>query len=328
VQRSVGVTAAAVIVFIGSGFTLLYGVFTAFLPLLAPSGPLQAPFLRYTLFGVAIFEVAFAIWGILSGIGLIRLREWARISMVVFSVLLLICTLPGMLIVPFMPMGQGPGVPANAEIPANVTLMIKIGIEVFYGIIAGIGVWWICFFNTRSVKQQFRSVSADASSEAASLPPGRPLSISIIGWLMVISSCIVVPFLFLHFPFLFLGMFLTGRKASVVILAWCAVQAIAGVGLLRLQPWGRILSICVFVFGLFNGAATFLRPGAADRLSQMIGSVQARMGAPMSPQPAMMHASMWVGGIAGVALAAVELWFVVTRKKAFEASRTETVQPL
>jgi hypothetical protein len=328
VQRSDGVTAATVIVFIGSSLALLYGAFAALLPSFVPSGPQQAPFLRYTLIGVAIFELAFAIWGILSGIGLVLLREWARISMVVFSVLLLICSLPALLITPFVPMGQGPGVPTNAEIPANAVLMIKIGIEVFYGIMVGIGVWWLWFFNTRSVKEQFRSVTPEVFSETVPLRPGRPLSISIIGCLMVISSFIVLPFLFLHFPFLFLGVLLTGRKASLVILAWCAVQATAGVGLLRLQPWGRILSICVFIFGLFNGAATFLVPGAANRLSQVIETVQARMGTPMSPQPFMMHASMWIGGIAGVAFAAIQLWFVITRKKAFEASSAETVQPL
>ena len=66
-KRSGGVTAAAVIVIICSGFTLVGGVFTAFSPLLVRSGPLQAPFFRYALFGVAILELAFAIWGMLSG---------------------------------------------------------------------------------------------------------------------------------------------------------------------------------------------------------------------------------------------------------------------
>ncbi len=322
-QRSGGVTAAAVMVFIGSGLTLFYGAFTAFLPLIAPSNVLQTPFLRYIILGVALFELAFAIWGIFAGIGLLRLRQWGRISVIIFSVLLLICTLPALLIIPFIPMGQGQGVPPNAEIPANAVLMIKIGIEVFYGIIAGIGVWWLYFFNTRKVKEQFRGVSSAVSTPAD--PFARPLSISIIGWLMVISSCIVLPFLFFRIPLLFLGVLLSGWKGPAVILAWCAVQGVAGIGLLRLRPWGRNLSIGVLLFGFFNGAMTFLRPGA---MNQAIEAMQTRMGLPMNPQPVVMHASLWVGAVTGFLFAAIQLWFVVTRKKAFYSSRADETTPL
>jgi hypothetical protein len=323
VERSGGVTAAAVIVFIGSGFTLFYGAFTTFLPLVAPSGALQTPFLRYAVFGVALFELAFAIWGILAGIGLLRLRQWGRISVIIFSVFLLVCTLPAMFVFPFIPMGQGPEVPANADFPASAVLMIKIGIEVIYGLVAGIGAWWLYFFNTRKVKEQFRGASSADSTPAD--PLARPLSISIIGWLMVVSSCIVPPFLFFRIPLLFLGVLLSGWKGPAVILAWCAVQAVAGTGLLRLRSWGRTLSIAVLLFGFFNSAMTFLRPGA---LNQAIEAMQTRMGLPMNPQPAITHASLWVGGVAGVLFAAVQLWFVVTRKKAFHSSRAEEATPL
>jgi hypothetical protein len=321
VQRSGGVTASAVIVFIGSALTLVTGAFTSLGLMLIRDQPAQVPFMRLILVAVVVCYFAFGIWGISSGIGLLRLREWARISILVFSVLLLVCTLPGLAIFPFMPMGQqGP------EVPAAVTLAIKIALEIFYGIVAGIGIWWLWFFNRRKVKEQFRGAGANVASPDN--PLARPLSISIIGWFMLVTGCIVVPFLFLRFPTLFLGMVLSGWRATVAILALGAVQIVAGVGLLRLRPWARTLSICYFVFGLFNGAATFLLPGAAVRLNQIIEFTQARMNLPTPPQPSMMHVSMLVGAIVGLALALIQLWFVVTRKEAFSAAREGTAQPL
>ena len=187
--------------------------------------------------------------------------------MVVFSVLLLICTLPALLVTLLTPIGKG------GQIPANAALINKIWTEVFDGIITGIGVWWLWFFNTRTVKEQFRSVGAGTSSEAVPLPPGRPLSISIIGWLMVITSCIAAPFLFLHFPFLFLGMLLTGGKASLVMLAWSRGAGRGGHWLAAaaaaMGTNSQHLLLCVWIFQRSGDVSASGRGGPARSNDQI-----------------------------------------------------------
>lgn len=320
-QRSGGVTASAILVFIGSGLTLLLAGLLALAFFAVRDVPAQPPFVRYAMIGVATFEVAFAVWGILSGIGLLRLRKWARISMLVFSGILLFSTLPALLIVPLMPF------PAPEGTPGNFALFMKVFLVVCYGIPAAIAGWWLYFFNKRAVKDQFRGEMAGVVSPTSA--PKRPISISIIGWFMVVSGCLCTPFFFLHFPVFFLSFLLIGWRASLVMLGWCAIYVIAGVGLLRLKPWGRTISIWVFLFGFLNGAVTFLVPGSMVKLIQVITLTQTRWGLPVVTQPeTLMHSSMLAGGIAGMLIVAIQLWFVVTRKAAFLPARDQPAQTL
>lgn len=317
-KRSTGVTVSAILVFIGSGLTLIFGAFTVVALFFLPQQPSQPPFFRYILLFVVAMYLAFGIWGIASGVGLLRVRQWARISMLVFSGMLLVFTLPVLLIVPFMPMPQPEGV------PNNFVLMVKIGMSIFYGIIAAIGGGWLYFFNRRTVKDQFRS--PEESLSYITHPSRRPISISVIGWLLIIGPCFLVPMLLLRLPILFLGQLLDGWRAGLFALALCATQLAAGVGLLRLRPWARVLAIGTFLFGILN-CLTMALPGTATRFEHVNAVVQARMGSPMAASPEMAHFSMWAGAIFGVVGIAIQLWFVVTRKPAFFAT-PETSAPL
>lgn len=191
-NRSTGVTVSAVLVFIGSGLTVVFGGLFGFVTLLVPKGPAQPPFVRYVLAFSIVMYAAFGIWGIASGIGLLRLRQWARISVLVFSGILLFFTVPMLIMLPFLPMPRLEG-------SGNIVLAIKLGMSFFYGTIAAIGGGWLYFFNRRSVKEQFRRqpeavllTSAEAIIPASS-PSRRPLSIGIIGWILAVGSCFALP---------------------------------------------------------------------------------------------------------------------------------------
>ena len=317
-NRSTGVTVSAVVVFIGSAFTLLSGAFSMLAFVAVRNITAQPAFVRYFMVGMAMLEVAFAIWGILSGIGLLLLREWARISMVVFAVLLLLFTLPGLLFIPLLPLGP----PGN--VPENFVLLIKFGMGIFYGLLAALGGWWVYFFNKRSVKDQFRGVPQGAP---ALLPPrARPLSISIIGWILTISAFFVLPTLLLRLPLFFFGTLFTGRPAQLIMLAWCGLQFAAGVGLLRLRPWGRTLALCALSLGMLNGLVTMLIPGSLARFLQAMALMRERL---HMPQPGVEEgmllqswsALMWFGLVLGILFVGVQLWFVVRNKQAFYARR-------
>jgi uncharacterized membrane protein (DUF2068 family) len=323
-KRSTGVTVSAILVFLGSGLTLVFGALMAFAIVFMPRTPAQPPFVRYALAFMIVLYMAFAIWGIASGVGLLLLKRWARISMIVFSCILLFFTVPALVIVPFLPMPRPP------DSAGDIVLAMKIGMSVFYGIFAAIGGGWLYFFNRKSVKEQFSRPAEVVDSTAPAFPRvKRPLSISIIGWLLAATSVLALPTPLLGFPMLFMGFLVTGWKVTLFMLTWCIVQGIAGVGLLRLRSWGRTLSICLFSFGLLNVAAMAVRPGAITRLEQMNADMQARMqakmglpptGLPTAFPPQFTHVFMWFGVVFGIGFTALQLWFVITRKDAFTAA--------
>jgi len=310
-QRSGGVTASAVLVFIGSGLTLIAAAFSSLALLALRNAPEQPAFVRYSVIGVGVFEAAFAIWGILSGIGLLRLREWARISLLVFSGLALFCTAPALVIVPLMP------IPQSSDLPANFPIAMKLILEIVYAIPAAIGGWWLYYFNTRSVRDQFRGEAANATGAETGGAPARPLSITIIGWIMLIGGGISLPLSFLRFPVLFGGFVLAGWSSFLYLFGWCAFQVVAGAGLLKLKRWAWMLAVCGLSFGLANALISVLIPGWQARFDEAMSLVRNRMGMPDAQPPLPIHFFFWFGLAFGLLYVGVQLWFVAIHKKDF-----------
>jgi len=270
--------------------------------------------------GVGVFEAAFAIWGILSGIGLLRLREWARISLLVFSGFVLSCTVPALVMVPLMP------VPQSSNLPANFSILMKLILEIVYAIPAAIGGWWLYFFNKRSVKDQFRGEAANATGAEAVGAPARPLSITIIGWIMLITGGICLPFSFLRFPVFFFGFVLIGWQTLFYFPVWCVVQIAAGAGLLKLKRWAWALAICLLSFAAANALVSLLMPGSRGRFEQAMSLIQSRMGLPQVPLPVTATLPFWIGLLFGLLFVGVQLWFIVARKDAFVAAQESPAQ--
>ena len=324
-NRSVGVTVTAVVVLFGSGLTLLAGVMMLF----ASSSDLPIPenqvhFLKYFMVFLALVLFAAAAWGIASGTGLMRLREWSRISMLVFSALLLFVCIPGLLMFLFMPFPP-PGTAPSPEMTKEMLAATRIFMAVLYGILAALGGWWIYFFNKRSTKDQFLKVRIPGlegmpGAEVIS-PYARPLSITLIAWWLLISGFIGVLGLSVNPPVFFLGYFFKGTYASVLMLALALVQSLIGFGLLKLRPWGRTLAIYYFQFLIFNSLTMVLIPGTQARFEQamteMLADMQGTLGTPPSP----MHVPIWFGVIFAVPLLSLLLWIVVSRKDVFQAER-------
>jgi len=313
-NRSRGVTASAVVVFIGSGFALLAALITALALAITPRTVQQPELPIGMTIGILVSEAGFAVWGIVSGIGLLGLRQWARISVLVFSGFLLLATVPALVIVPAMPM------PHTADMPDNFYFFMKMFLVLIYAIPAAIGTWWLFFFNKRSVKDQFRGMEAGVSALSSPQATERPISILIIGWFMVIGACMTLPMPLLHFPMIFMGLLLTSWRGALLIEVWCAAQLIAAIGLLKFRAWGRTLSICILLFGILNVLVTLLLPGRDAKIEEVLAIVQERMGLPITSPVvfrSMMHFSFWAGLFLATAVIAVELWFVVTRKQAF-----------
>lgn len=331
-KRSIGVTLSAVVVFIGCAMTLLGGVLMVVGIEFAQDQALANPLMRGVLIFEVLLDLGFVSWGLASGIGLLKLRGWARMSMIVFSgIMIAFCVIP-MIIFPFIP------IPQPDDTTANLGLIIRGGMEVFYGSFVALGAFWIYFFNKKSVKEQFRSgaeaatatiapqihvASAFASpSVSAARGQRKPVLITIIG-VLLIASCASMPFaLIMHAPALFFGFELHGVGAAIALATFCAFGLAAGIGLVRFRLWGWITALLFYVVGIANTASFLLIPGALDRFNSAIEQQYAAWAIPQSALPysltTMISATMHISLVVGLVLGAAVLWALIAYRRAFQ----------
>ncbi|MGH9776625.1 MAG: hypothetical protein ACRD50_16965 [Candidatus Acidiferrales bacterium] len=330
-RPSGGITAAAIVEFLGSGLTILMGLlmFAGMLMFQHPPAGSELPLSPFPLkFMIPFFIVLAAIYfalaslGIATGVGLLRLRGWARISTIVFSLLLLLFTVPAGIMMLFIQLPETPGTPPGL---AGVVRGFMAAINF---IPAAIGVWWLTYFNLTRAKMQFQSVavaSIPEGTEAIVLTPttparsARPLSISVIAWFMIVGSIFALPSAFLKLPAFVFNATLTGWQATAYYLAVGACNAALGIGLLRLRSLARTLSIAYYLFATFVVGFRFLTPGFEARTAVM----RAAMHFPQTPSsnlPAGFEASLrWIAFPSALLINGLIIWFLVKAKKSFEA---------
>jgi hypothetical protein len=326
-KRSFGVTLIATLsvlgslLFLGLGTLMLIGaLWMGRLPS-APGTPAPPTAARVLVAVSSLFYFLPAVWGFITSVGLFRLKNWARISTIVFSVLLvLVCGFLGVTMV-FLPMPSPPG----NELPAEVTVGFKVMLAALGLALAAIGVWWLVFFTRAGVKAQFVPVAPEAPAETGARR--RPVSIVVIAVIMLVG-CAMLPLGMLFRPPMILFVWLvTGWGATFCCLAFGVAQLIIGIGLLRLKPAARLAAIGLCVFGGLNSAVMLFAPGARARVAAVMNSTYARVpGAEdwqrqfmtrVDPMPFMV-----MGGLFGFALMGVGLYFLVTRRSAFNPSVT------
>ena len=339
-KRSAGITVIAILSLIGSAFMLLMAIFVARVPLMAPVSsspglPSSTAFFKAMFVGIALFFALLATWGILTSIGLFRLREWARISIIVFSVLVVLQGTFGVLTLLVMPILPSPNQAADPAIMMGV----RIFMAGFSLALLSLGVWWLVFFTREKVTEQFASAPAAllappasqvfpstfAPPVVASLPgsTGCPLSFTILAWLMLVS-CLFIPLnLLLHAPIVLFTKILTGKPAVVCLIALLALWLYIGIGLLRLRLTARIVAIAYCCFMFASTATFYLAPGGSSRVQDVLRRSEAMFPwiQPWQNQQSFLFDArpfMVVGACIGLAALLVPLYFLITRKGAFE----------
>ena len=312
-NRSAGVTVVAIFQLIGSGLLLLLAAFMAFAMFVAPTPPAseaQLPPMFYKVMRLALplFYALPAVWGIATAVGLLLLKNWARISTIVISVLLIAFGALGMMsaMVFFLKPPAGNGLDPKMFVVLGVVTAVFALAEI------GVGVWWMVFCNRANVKAQFlpqlypsphlaqggSPYAIDMPYSATPPPPGlttpaglastadlaspptppvasatrtaRPLSISIIAWFMLVS-CLFIPIaLFVRPPLALFLTILTGWQSFVFMLISGALNVYVGIALLKMKPVGRLIAIGYFIFGLLNVAAFYFAPGRSARLQKLL----------------------------------------------------------
>jgi hypothetical protein len=302
-QKWIGIRVSAVLALLGSAVTLLLGVLMTWIALRPGQldNPPESPIPIKAVMGVmALLFTAFSVWGVASAIGIFWRRGWARLSMIVFACLLVGMggsALVGILFI---------RLPDNPNVPAQSMQNIRLAIAAFYGSMTVIGAWWLLLFNSKATKQYFTTLPP--------APGARPLSVSIIGWYLLISALGTALCAILRMPGMLFGVVFTGWSTVAVYTIWTAVQIYLGTGLLQLQESARLGTIAWFGLMIGSSLTSGLLPGYASRMQTLQQAMPAFLRA--TPPPPGLEGT---GGLVMMAalLMAIPVWFLVRRRAAF-----------
>jgi hypothetical protein len=262
-RASNSVVAAAIVSIllgsIGAIFNLAALVLYSFNTILP--GNLYPPFLRPALFAIwFLCFLAFA-FIVLVGIQIIRLRNWARIAILVTAGCLLFFSLVGIAVIfavlYFVP---SPDPMISKSLLATVLAFV-------YGVPFAIALWWLVLFTRPSVIAQFHSAGALQPSLAPAntfqfTHPACPVPIRVVGWYLASFVLVLplLPFLSSRIPAFFFGRILYGTPALLVYAANFLLLTIAGFGLLQLKRWSFPLAIISQLVACLNGLSAILSP--------------------------------------------------------------------
>jgi hypothetical protein len=312
-SRPTGVTVSAVIAILGSlGAVVLAGFMTFGAVMMAQSPQLTPP--NYpgpaSVVTILIAEIAltvgFAVFGILSAVGLLRMRNWARICFVIFAALLvfgsgsmIVGSLISLIAMPQL-------IPPDANVPPGFLVGTFVSMAIISLVLGALATWWLIYFNRRSMRVEFMGEAA------ASAPRRGPLSITIIGWLLVVGSFWAIPYgLFVSaYPAIVLGTILVGWAGRVFLIVFGVWGLATGIGLLKWRFWAHPMAVALYLFGIVNGIAAVVM-GTAYRIQDYM---------PLPYRGFDQGSLLQLGMIAGLVFSFVPLAFLLARRKAFNAA--------
>jgi hypothetical protein len=269
-RRSAGVTVAAVVVFVGSFCAALIGVFWSFGVFLVSRGQIlsrmtphqnTASLTLTELVVTSLLCFGFAGGGLVTGIGILRLQNWARISTLIFSVLVAanaILFIPVFWFVSF----EIPGIDASSSFSIRMTM------GVFVGVLVGNMLWWLVLFSRKSVAEQFLGTRLQFE---------MPVGITVIASLFIIFALISLAFILTtqspwDTPTPFFLIAITGVAARIYYGFDLLTSCLAGVGLLWNKVWGFWLAVALDCFSILKlGVFLFFFPVGSERWQKFIG---------------------------------------------------------
>ena len=210
------------------------------------------------MWAVCAMFVLVSAWSIATTIGVFRLRQWARVSILVIGGCMALFGGISMIIfvaMMFVPL-PGQAYASSPQEPAMVVMRVIFGVFVlFYAAMAGVGVWWLVYFSRKKARAAF-------AGEAGELVESRrPLLISALAVLCLIGAVSCVLLMFMPLPGAFLGMIFRGWQKVALYLVFASVSGASGIGLWKLKEWARRLQLALLALGVVNYVVMMLRPG-------------------------------------------------------------------
>jgi len=283
-KRSASVSAASIVAILSSLILLLACSAAFFVFLLAKlPGPVSdfPPAMRYMMLGTQGFGMCMSLFGIATGIGLLYLRNWARISVLIWGGLFVFFGVIGMLFIFLMPFPTNPNAPGlTPEAMPEFRLILFL----VYGPPLAIGAWWLILFNRRGVKAQFAG-SALPADPSVPPKPACPLPISVLAWFYITSilNLLFLPFFPSHVPVILFGQVLPSKLGWTILILIFLAFFVAGIGLLKLKPWSYTLTLGLQIFGDASLLVTVLSPNYKAVMDSFMKEFQASLHLPETP---------------------------------------------
>jgi hypothetical protein len=355
-KPTAGVMAAALVLLAGSALGALLnivGLIAMFVvSVVAPQPAFPHPLLIVALIGNA-FVIGTEVFAIFTAIALLRLKNWARITTIVFAVFILFQAVIFTAFIFFLPIPPAPNLPPHFDVGFHATMTV-FGLFFF-----AVGLWWLLLFTRRSVRTQFQSAPAatlasapDAllsatpapfapsavlaySSPALPIPPRdskplrAPVVVIVVAVLLLAGTPSVLFAPLMHLPAFVLGKIFYGSAAYLVYFLLGAVNLIVGIGLLRLKSWSLPAAIAVYILGVLNSLSMVLpasRAAYLDAMTHFMPFATLPNAFPISPQ--FLAGIMDFGAAFGVLFAIALIVLLLRARSAFEqAARERAASP-
>ncbi len=318
-KPSASTIAAAIVAILAGLFVLLCCSLAFFGTLLntLPANPVEAqPFVRSAMLATLGFMMCLAIFGIATGIGLILLRNWARISALIWGGLCVFFGAIGIPVAFFIPLVPPESVP---NLSADSMQAVRWILLFFYGLPSIVGIWWLILFNRKTVKAQFAATTTSAAS-GQTQKSRCPLPVAVLAWFYITSilNLLFLPFLPFHVPTFVFGRVLSGSAGVTVLMLSSLAFAAAGVGLLKLKLWSYSLTLGLQVFWLASGAVSVLSPNYNAVMESFLKDMQSSLHLPESQfsPPNFMHHFGWAS-VLGLLFAGAILGLLVYYRTRF-----------
>jgi hypothetical protein len=300
------VVAAAIVGILISLFTILgtLAAIAGFAMLPRADATVVPPFARSMLIAIMGLIAGLAIFGIFTCVGVLRLKKWARISMLIWGGVIAAFSSIMLLFTSFVPLPD-----MYARDTAVSPQYIRIVMAVIYGTQFLIGVWWLLLFNQRAVKERFLTVPAGDGQILAAPQPRCPLPLALLAGFSIFSAGFSLFLPFTNFP---VNMILFGNRLhgpiGLALFYLSAGLLIGGaVGLLRLKRWSYPLVLAQYFFWMASGTVTLVRPNYDRNLQEIVS----QMNLPEGPMGQAAFAQTRVFGVLSLIPGVLLIWLLL-----------------
>ncbi|HEY4979470.1 MAG TPA: hypothetical protein VII25_09920 [Candidatus Acidoferrum sp.] len=267
-KASASIIAAGILAILGSLLAMLSMAVALMGLYLTPAQrdvPAFASSAAAVMFGFLFFV---ALFGVFTGIGLLRLKNWARISALIWAGVTVFFSSLGVMTILLIPFPAVPTAP-NVNMAA-----VKAFVAAFYALPILIGIWWLILFNKAAIKAQFTGTTPVASTDTPTRPR-CPLPVAIIAGFMLFSvlGLFAMPLMHMPIAMILFGHRIHGEFGSFLFASTTVLYLAAAIGLLRLQRWSYPLSLGLYAFWTLSGVTTFFSPNYPQLMKEIFSEM-------------------------------------------------------
>jgi hypothetical protein len=288
------VTAAGVVAILfatlGILFSVLMQIFLLAPPNLESSSRRAAipPDMRLFSSVLWLFVLAIAVGELVVAINVLRRRNWARLTILIWAGLMAFLCAISCAVVFFVLRVVSQTMP-NLKDAGSVLVFTRLFLFLFYAIPFAIGVWWLVLFTRPRVVAAFKTptfgapLPLDASGFPQPRPaiaptitskPSCPLPLLIVAGFLLSSAVSTPVLMFLptspSVPFFFFGITFHGATGKIVVAALALIYGIAAIGLIKLKPAALNFILIFQVIFLINGIASLASPNYLGEMHEAV----------------------------------------------------------